>query len=125
MDYTFWERLTGSQLIARGDQLPRCDRCGTRTQKRGAPQLFLLPVYNDKNYTPSAQYYAKVCRPISEVKDIPIGQRACRMWSLMCPRCGARAVLVVDFLLVRGQEVVENIAVCDHAPLADLLWSSL
>ena len=121
MDYSFWERLTGSKLIARGELTPRCDMCRTRMKKRGASRLFLLPVYQDKEYTPSAEYYDKACWPISQVKDIPVGQRACRMWSLVCPECGAQAVLVVDFLLVRGQEVPEEMVVCDYAPLAGLL----
>ena len=121
MDYSFWERLTGSKRIARGELTPRCDICRTRTLRRGAPQLFLLPIYQDKDDTPSANYYSKTCRPILQVREIPVGQRACRMWPLICPECGARAVLVVDFLLVRGQEVPEKTVVCDYAPLAGLL----
>ena len=121
MGYSFWERLTGSRLIARGELTPRCDMCRTRMKKRGASRLFLLPVYQDKEYTPSAEYYGKACWPISQMTDIPVGQRACRMWPLMCPECEARAVLVVDFLLVRGQEVPEKTTVCDYAPLAGLL----
>ena len=121
MDYSFWERLTSAKHIARGDLTPRCDICRTRTQKQASSRLFLLPVYNDKDYTPSAEYYSRVCRPISQVKDIPVGQRACRMWPLICPSCGARAVLVVDFLTVRGQEVTEKLEVCEYAPLVGLL----
>ena len=118
--YKFWESLD-MKRIARGDLTPRCDRCRKRTEKRGEPRLFLLPVFQDKDYTASAEYYSKVCYPISHVNDIPVGRRACRMWPLECPECGARAVLVVDFLLVRGQEVTEKLEVCDYAPLADLL----
>lgn len=121
MDYSFWERLTRSRRIVRGELTPRCDRCRTRMGQKGASRLFLLPVYQDKEYEPSAEYYGKVCWPISQMKDIPVGQRACRMWPLACPECGARAVLVVDFLLVRGQGVPEKIVVCDYAPLAGLL----
>ena len=124
MDYSFWERLTNSKRIARGTLTPRCDSCRTRTQKQGASRLFLLPVYQDKDYTPSADYYSRSCWPVLQVSDIPIGQRACRMWPLMCPECGTRAVLVVDFLRVRGQEVTEKLVVCDYAPLASLLMSS-
>ena len=120
MDYSFWERLTGSGRIVRGELTPRCDMCRARMEKRGASQLFLLPVYQDKEYEPSAEYYGKACWPIAQLKDIPVGQRACRMWPLICPQCGARAVLVVDFLLVRGQEVPEKIVVCDYAPVAGL-----
>ena len=61
MDYSFWERLIYSDLIARGDLMPRCDMCRTRMKKRGAYRLFLLPVYQDKEYTPSAEYYGKAC----------------------------------------------------------------
>ena len=121
MDYSFWERLTGGRRIVRGELTPRCDLCGTRTKIRGSSRLFLLPVYQDKDYEPSAEYYGKVCWPISRMKDIPVGQRACRMWPLICPECEARAVLVVDFLLVRGQSVPEKTVVCDYAPLAGLL----
>lgn len=124
MDYTFWERLLWSKPIARGERTPRCDMCKARTQRKGAPRLFLIPVFNDKNYDLSAEYYAKSCRPLSRVEDIPVGQRACRMWPLVCPECGARAVLVVDFLRVRGQEVPEAAVVCDYAPLAALLNSA-
>lgn len=120
MDYSFWERLTDTKRIARGGLAPRCD-CRTRTQSCGSPQLFLLPVYQDHDYTPSAEYYRKSCRPITQVNEIPIGQRACRMWQFVCPECGARAASVVDFLMVRGQEITEKIVVCDYAPLADLL----
>ena len=121
MDYSFFERFISSKYIARGELTPRCDICRTRTQKRGVSYLFLLPVYQDKDYTPSADYYRKVCRPILQVRDIPVGQRACRMWPLVCPKCGEQAVLVVDFLMVRGQEVPEKIVVCDYTPLAGLL----
>ena len=121
MDYSFFERLTGSKSIAGGLLAPKCDMCRTRTQKWGAPQLFLLPVYQDHDYTPSADYYSRNCRPISKATDIPIGQRACRMWQFVCPECGARAVSIVDFLLVRGQEITEKLVVCDYAPLAGLL----
>ena len=121
MDYSFLERLTGSKRIASGELTPRCDICRTRTQNQGSPRLFLLPVYQDKDYTPSANYYSRNCWPISQVMDIPVGQRACRMWQLKCPKCGKRAVLVVDFLLVRGQEVPEKLEVCDYAPLGGLL----
>lgn len=121
MDYTFWERLLWNKPIARGERMPRCDTCRTRMQRKGAPRLFLLPVYNDKSYEFSAGYYAKSCRPLSRAEDIPVGQRACRMWPLACPACGARAVLVVDFLRVRGQEVPEAAVVCEYAPLAGLL----
>lgn len=121
MDYTFWERLTGSKMIARGELTPRCDLCKARTQKRGAPKLFLMPIHQDKVYTPSAEYYSMACWPIKREEDIPVGQRACRMWPLICPRCETRAVLVVDFLRVRGQEVPEETVVCDYAPLASLL----
>ncbi len=121
MGYSFLDRLTGAKLIARGTLTPRCDQCRARMQHRGAPRLYLLPLYQDKTYTPSAEYYRKVCRPIAQVSDIPIGRRACRMWPLVCPQCEARAVLVVDFLTVRGQEVPEETVVCDYAPLAELL----
>ena len=125
MDYSFWDRLTGSKQIAHGNLTPRCDMCKTRTQMRGAPRLFLLPVYQDNDYTPSADYYGKNCRPILHVRDIPVGQRACRMWQLVCPQCGAQAVLVVDFLMVRGQELTEKLEVCDYyAPLTNLLNGS-
>lgn len=124
MDYSFWERLTGGKFIARGELTPRCDECGARTKKRGAPRLFLLPVYQDKDYTPSGDYYGVACWPIAQTGDIPVGQRACRMWPLVCPNCGARAVLVTDFLLVRGQEVPEKTVVCEYAPLANLLSSA-
>ena len=121
MDYSFWERLKASKLIARGELTPRCDECRTRTKKRGASRLFLLPVYQDKDYTPSADYYSMACWPIARTEDIPTGQRACRMWPLVCPECGARSVLVVDFLLVRGQELTEKTVICEYAPLASLL----
>ena len=121
MDYSFLERLIGGKRIAMGEMTPRCDICKARTQKRGTAKLFLLPIYQDKDYTPSAEYYSKACRPITQVREIPVGQRACRMWTLVCPKCEARAVLVVDFLMVRGQEVTEKLVVCDYAPLAGLL----
>lgn len=121
MNYSFWERLTGDKFIARGELTPRCDRCRTRTQKQGAPRLFLLPIIQDKDYTPSADYYGMACWSIPGVEGIPVGRRACRMWPIKCPKCGTRAVLVVDFLLVRGQEVPEKTVVCEYAPLASLL----
>lgn len=121
MDYSFWERFTGSKFIARGELTPRCGVCKTRVQKQGAPRLFLLPIHQDKDYTPSADYYGMACWPITQTERIPVGRRACRMWPLVCPECGARAVLVVDFLLVRGQEIPEKMVVCEYAPLASLL----
>ena len=121
MDYSFFERLFNAKSIARGGFTPKCDVCKARTQIQGMPQIFLLPVYQDKEYNASAEYYAKSCQPLLQGNYIPVGQRACRMWPLVCPKCGKRAVLVVDFLLVRGQEVTEKIEVCDYAPLAGLL----
>lgn len=121
MDYTLWERVTAGKRIAQCELTPRCDLCKARTHILSAPQLFLLPVHNDKRYTPSAEYYSRACRPLARVEDIPIGQRACRMWPLVCPKCEARAVLVVDFLRVRGEEVPEETVVCDYAPLAAVL----
>lgn len=121
MGYSFWDRLTMGKDIACGGWMPRCEVCRARMRKRGMPRLFLLPVHQNKSYEASATYYSKVCRPLAKVEDIPVGQRACRMWPLVCPECEARAVLVVDFLRVRGQEVPEETVVCDYAPLAALL----
>ena len=81
----------------------------------------MLPIHQDNHYEASAEYYRKACYPIGRVEEIPVGQRACRMWPLVCPECGARMVLVVDFLRVRGQEVPEETVVCAYTPLAALL----
>ena len=73
MDYSFWERFTGSKFIARGELTPRCGVCKTRVQKQGAPRLFLLPIHQDKDYTPSADYYGMACWPITQTERIPVG----------------------------------------------------
>lgn len=118
--YTFWERLTAERDIAGGRLFPRCTGCRTRMLLFAPPLLTLLPVYSDHDYTPSAEYYRRHLTPIRQTADIPVARRACRLWPLYCPVCGARAVLATDFLPVRGQEVPEKATVCQYEPLADL-----
>lgn len=124
MFYSFWDKLTGAKLIARGKKAPRCRECRATAEIRHGPWLYLLPVLHDKSYTPSGDYYCRMCRPLDRVEDIPTGQRACRMWTLVCPVCGKRSVLVVDFLRVRGEEVTEEYGVYDARELAPLLMDT-
>ncbi len=91
-----------------GNKLPKCRECKERMEKRGLPRLFLIPVHSDHDYKESAAYYLNNCSPIGSEAEIPTGQRACRLWELSCAACGARQVMVEDFLRVRDSEVLEK-----------------
>jgi hypothetical protein len=100
-------------LILLGKNLPKCERCKGKMEKRDNPRLFLIPVHSDHDYEASKEYYIKNCYAISSEAEIPTGQRACRFWELSCIECGARRILVEDFLKVRDTEVIEKCQVYD------------
>ena len=70
--------------------------------------LYLIPVQFDHTYTKSAEYYINNTTPIASEEEIPSGNRAVRMTILMCRNCGAKEVVVVDFLKVRDSEVFKG-----------------
>lgn len=107
MIYRILDNLIGNFLIDSAKKPPKCKGCRSRMVKTGAPSLFLLPVYNDNNYNASADYYRNNCVLISDINEIPTGQRACWLWMIECPTCSQRKILVQDFLYVRGEEVIE------------------
>lgn len=112
--------VIGPLLLRWGGKAPKCKDCRKRMEKLDRPSLFLLPLYHDQDYTPSAGYYTKYCKTIDSESQIPAGQRACRMWMCVCHQCGQRKVLVEDFLQVHGEEVLEKYVTYDMAELSSL-----
>lgn len=111
-------------LLRLGKKAPKCKSCRKRMEKQERPLLFLLPLYHDDAYTPSASYYSKYCRMIDDMTQIPAGQRACRMWTCVCQQCGQKKVLVEDFLQVHGEEVPEKYVIYDMAELSSLFYGN-
>lgn len=93
---------------ALGNKFPRCEQCKRRMERGRNPRLFLIPVYSDHDYQESMDYYSKNCVPIGSEAEIPTSRRACRFWELSCPECGARRIMVDDFLRVRDVEVIKK-----------------
>ncbi len=100
---------------------PKCALCRSRMEKQDRPLLFLLPLYHDDEYIPSAAYYNRHCTPIEDVSQIPTGRRACRLWVCVCPSCGRRKIAVEDFLRVRDVELSEKYTIYEEAELSSLL----
>ncbi len=102
--------------------MPKCRVCMKRMEQMGPPRLFLLPVYSDGRYPTSADYFKQNCVPIQRVEEIPTARRACRVWRLRCPVCGAQHLFVQDFLRVRQDETLEGTYLYEYQELAGLLF---
>lgn len=121
-------RLLGNLLITVVDRWwkkpLKCEICRAVMLRKTSPRLFLLPIFHDNTYTPSEAYYLNHCQPITDTGAIPTGQRACRIWTLTCPGCGKKCVLVEDFLRVRDTEVTEERNVYEYGAFASLLYDT-
>ena len=90
MLYDLLELLLGPLLTKQEQKMPKCGTCRKRMEQMGPPRLFLLPVYSDGRYSASADYFKEHCVPIQREEEIPTARRACRIWRLRCPMCGAQ-----------------------------------
>lgn len=93
MLYDLLELLLGPLLTKQEQKMPKCRTCKKRMEQMGPPRLFLLPVYSDGRYSASADYFMENCVPIQQEEEIPTARRACRIWRLRCPVCGAQYML--------------------------------
>ena len=101
----------------------RCRQCkGEMTDI--ASSLYLLPVYFDHIHERSAAYYRKNAKAIVGIEQVPTGNRACRMTVLQCPACGCKEVRVIDFLPVRGQEVIEGTGIYSYSEFEDFFYNT-
>lgn len=84
-----------------------CDVCkGQMIEVR--EHLRLLPVHFEHSHICSADYYIHSTMPIQDMSEVPTGNRVCRIFLLQCQTCGRKEVVVIDFLPVRGQEIIKN-----------------
>lgn len=96
MLYDLLELLLGPLLTKQEQKMPKCKACKKRMEQMGPPRLFLLPVYSDGRYPVSADYFKEHCVPVQREEEIPTARRACRIWRLRCPMCGAQYMFVQD-----------------------------
>lgn len=122
MLYDLLELLLGPLLTKQEQKMPKCKPCKKRMEQMGPPRLFLLPVYSDGRYPASADYFKEHCVPIQREEEIPTARRACRIWRLRCPICGAQYMFVQDFLRVRQDEALEGTYLYEYQELASLLF---
>lgn len=87
--------------------LEKCKECKGKMVEAGE-HLYLLPVKLSEKHEESAEYYIRNAKKIQSTDEIPSGTRACRMFIFECQNCGHKIVSVVDFLHVRGSEVLEG-----------------
>ena len=102
-----WPNLVRVWLKRAEGKGVKCDVCKGPVMDR-EEYLFLIPSSFDAPHVKELQYYVKNGRFISDVSQIPTGNRACRMAVTQCQNCGRREVVVIDFLLVRGTEVFKG-----------------
>lgn len=108
LTFRFWWPLLTRFIIKKASEKDSlCDLC-KGVQDELDTTLYLIPVQFDHTYTKSAEYYINNTTPIASEEEIPYGNRAVRMTILMCRNCGAKEVVVVDFLKVRDSEVFKG-----------------
>jgi len=84
-----------------------CDACkGNMIEV--SEHLRMLPVRFDESHDRSSAYYMHSTMAIDDISQVPTGSRACKIFLLQCQNCGIKEVAVMDFLPVRGQEVLKN-----------------
>lgn len=119
LTYRFWWPLLTRFLLKRASEKDSlCDIC-KGVQDELETKLYLIPVQFDHTYERSAEYYINNATPIAGEEEIPPGNRAVRMIILMCRRCAAKEVVVVDFLKVRDSEVFKGCEVYPYERFAD------
>ncbi len=89
--------------------------------------LFLIPVYFGDKYGDAENYLRTHMRPIMENRQIPTGQRACRIELYRCSRCDKKQVDITDFLQVRGADYIKGIYMFAYEPFRHLLeeWDNM
>lgn len=96
----------GAGKFLKGRRL-RCRQCKGMMMNITS-SLYVLPVHFDHIHERSAAYYRKNAKAIAGIEQVPSGNRACKMTVSQCSVCGYKEVEVIDFLPVRGQEVIEG-----------------
>ena len=104
-----WGILIVRELFLRSHGKAVCMYCKAAAAVLVTPQyLFRLPVSFGARYEDPEQYLLSHMRPILSKKQIPTGQRACRVEVCRCGRCQKQQVVITDFLQVRGGESVKS-----------------
>ena len=106
--FRFWWPLLTRFIIKKASEKDSLYDLCKGVQDELDTTLYLIPVQFDHTYTKSAEYYINNTTPIASEEEIPSGNRAVRMTILMCRNCGAKEVVVVDFLKVRDSEVFKG-----------------
>lgn len=84
-----------------------CDACkGSMIEV--SEHLRMLLVRFDESHDRSSEYYIHSTMAIDDISQVPAGSRACKIFLLQCQNCGCKEVAVMDFLPVRGQEILKN-----------------
>lgn len=122
MLYDLLELLLGPLLTKQEQKMPKCRTCKKRMEQMGPPRLFLLPVYSDGGTPPARTTLWKTASPSQQEEEDPTARRACRIWRLRCPVCGAQYMFVQDFLRVRQDETLEGTYLYEYQELAGLLF---
>lgn len=117
-----WGAIFIRNLIREKRGRTACIKCKAVGPRAAAyPYLFLIPVVFGKTYGCAQEYLRTHMTPILSKRQIPTGQRACRVEIFECPRCGARQVEITDFLQVRGEEYAQGHYAFDYEAFAPLL----
>lgn len=66
MLYDLLKLLPESLLTTQEQKMPKRKTCKKRLEQMGPPRLFLLPVYSDKRYSASADYFKQNCVPVQQ-----------------------------------------------------------
>lgn len=105
-----------------------CSKCKAAAPKISRyPYLFLIPVSFGDVYSDAENYLRTHMMPIMDKRQIPTGQRACKVEVFECPRCNNRQVEITDFLQVRGEECPKsyyNFAYESFRPLLEA-WENM
>lgn len=88
---------------------PKCVHCSAQTEPHeGQELLFLLPIMVNDGYNATEKFFVTQAKKIRSVEEIPAGQRACWLKCYSCPNCHERAVVINDFLHVRGEQLLKG-----------------
>lgn len=102
-----------------------CKAAASKASKHS--YLFLIPIHFGDTYGDAENYLRTHMRPIMENKQIPTGQRACRIELYSCSRCNKKQVNITDFLQVRGADYTKGSYVFAYEPFRHLLeeWDNM
>lgn len=101
-----------------------CDACkGSMIEV--SEHLRMLPVRFDESHDRSSEYYIHSTMAIDDISQVPAGSRACKIFLLQCQNCGCKEVAVMDFLPVRGQEILKNADVFPYEKFREFYESAV